>query len=159
MRGVSIPPLTEDAVQRVQEHFDRLHPSGLGERFYRVLFATHPNLRSLFPVDLSALYEHFTVTLTLVVEHLGRVTAVDTHLRDLGARHLRYGAQPHHYAAVRDVLVRVLAEHSGSDWNEALARDWRLAITMVIVPMLRGAAVETAAIAQMLASEDAVDGL
>lgn len=152
-------PVTEDAVQRVQEHFDRLDRRGLGERFYRVLFATHPDLRSLFPADLTALYGHFAGTLTLVVEHLGRVTAVDTHLRDLGARHLRYGAQPHHYEAVRDVLVSVIAEHSGSDWSQELARDWRLAITMIIVPMLRGAAVETAAVAQMLAAEDSIDGV
>lgn len=148
--------MTSEAVHRVQEHFERLGTTGLAERFYTTLFAEYPELRPLFPEDLSELREHFGATLRMVIEHLGRVTAVDVPLRDLGARHLAYGAQPQHYVAVRDVLVSAIRQQAGTDWNEMLEHDWRMAITMVIVPMLRGAAVETAALAQQLAAEDSV---
>lgn len=148
--------MNADAVQRVQEHFERIGTAGVADRFYSRLFTEYPQLRPLFPPDLDALSRHFTDTLTIVIEHLGRVTAVDTELRALGARHLQYGAQPQHYAVVRDVLVAAIEQQSGSDWNDELRRDWRMAITMIIVPMLHGAAVETATIAQALAAEDSV---
>lgn len=148
--------MTADAVQRVQEHFERIRTRGLAERFYEMLFSEYPTLRALFPRDLADQATHFTNTLALVIENLGRVTAVDIELRALGARHLQYGAQPQHYPIVRDLLVRAIARQSGSDWNPQLAHDWRLAITMVIVPMLRGAAVETANVAQTLAAEDSI---
>jgi hemoglobin-like flavoprotein len=152
--------VTEEAINRVQEHFDRVRPRplALARRFYRVLFEAHPELRPLFPADMTALYGHLEATLSRVISNLGRVTAVDAELRDLGARHLQWGAQPHHYPAVRDALLKALEEESGGDWNDTLAHDWRLAITMVIVPMLRGAAVETATVAQTLAAEDTIEG-
>jgi hemoglobin-like flavoprotein len=150
--------MTADAVERVQEHFDHIRTRGLAERFYELLFSAQPELRALFPQDLAEQMTHFTNTLALVIEHLGRVTAVDADLRALGARHLQYGAQPQHYTIVRDLLVTAIEEQSGPDWNHQLAHDWRIAITMVIVPMLRGAAVETANIAQAMAAEDSIPG-
>lgn len=150
--------MTSDAVARVQAHFDRLSTRGLAERFYRRLFETAPHLRALFPSDLSALEAHFEEVLASVISQLGRMTAVDTDLRNLGARHMSYGAQPRHYTLVRDVLLCTLEEHSRGDWSDAIARDWRLAIGAIMAPMLRGAAVETAAVAQAFAAEDTVGG-
>ena len=144
------------AVTRVQHHFDSLAKRGLARRFYRLLFEAAPHLRDLFPPDTAVLEGHFEELLASVISQLGRVTAVDTTLRELGARHLRYGAQPEHYLLVRNVLLRALAEHSDGDWSAQLERDWRLAIAAIMVPMLRGAAVETANVAQALAAEDGV---
>ncbi|HXG87460.1 MAG TPA: globin domain-containing protein [Vicinamibacterales bacterium] len=150
--------MTATSVANVQEHFDRLtQRPGLATTFYRILFATAPELRPLFPNDLYALSTHFESMLKQAIENLGRMTAMDSALRELGIRHMRYGAQPHHYPVVLDVLLQALKEHSGEDWNDALATDWRLAILAIVVPMLRGAAVETAELAQRLASEDSVD--
>ena len=153
--------MIETSVVRVQEHFEhiRLGPRQLAARFYQRLFATHPELRSLFPGELGPLEDHFEATLTRVVQNLGRVTAVDAHLRELGVRHLRYGAQPQHYLIVRDVLVATIAEISGQDWDHQLEHDWRLAVNMIIIPMLRGAAVETASLAARLAAEDVINGV
>jgi hemoglobin-like flavoprotein len=149
--------VTAADIDRVQEHFDTIKSRPLAARFYQILFERHPELRALFPADLSALRAHFMATLDLVISNLGRVTAVDSVLRDLGARHLRFGAQPHHYALVRNALLEALAQESNGGWDETLARGWRLAIATVIIPMLRGAAVETAAVAQAFAAEDTID--
>jgi len=148
--------VTSDAVARVQAHFDRLPTRGLAERFYRRLFETAPHLRVLFPTNLSAQESHFEEMLASVISQLGRMTAVDASLRELGARHTRYGAQPHHYHLVRDVLLQTLEEQSRGDWSDAIARDWRLAIGAIMAPMLRGAAVETVEVAQSFAAEDTV---
>jgi len=148
--------VTFEAVARVQGHFDRLSTRGLAGRFYRRLFETAPHLRPLFPPELSALEGHFEEVLASVISQLGRMTAVDATLRELGARHLRYGAQPQHYPLVRDVLLQALEEQSAGDWSDAIARDWRLAIGAIMAPMLRGAAVETVEVAQAFAAEDTV---
>lgn len=151
--------MTEAAVNRIQEHFDRIRPApaALAMRFYQLLFAANPELRALFPADLNEQYGHFATTLQRVIDNLGRII-VDTELQELGARHLGYGAQPQHYLAARDALVGALQQFAGADWNDSLARDWRLAINMVIIAMLRGAAIQTAALAQQLAAEDTIDG-
>jgi nitric oxide dioxygenase len=151
--------VTGAAVQRVQEHFDTIRSRELATKFYATLFSQHPQLRPLFPADVSSLEKHFSATIELAISHLGQVTAVDQQLRDLGARHLRYGASPHHYEIVRDVLVLTIGSIAGAAWDEELARDWRQAINMIVVPMLRGAAVETAAVAQRIAAEDAIAGV
>jgi hemoglobin-like flavoprotein len=114
--------VTSEAVERVQTHFDRLNIRGLAHRFYQRLFETAPQLRRLFPTDLSALEVHFEEMLASVISQLGRMTAVDASLRDLGVRHLRYGAQPQHYPLVRDVLVKALEAQSAGDWSEEIAR-------------------------------------
>ena len=145
------------AIERVQRHFDRLPRRGLAQRFYRFLFDAAPALRTVFPDDMTALEIHFEDMLAHVISQLGRVNAVDDALRDLGVRHLRYGAQPHHYPIVRDALLSALAEHADGRWSRQLARDWRLAIAAIMVPMLHGAAVETANTAQAFAAEDGLD--
>ena len=142
-----------EAIQRVQEHFERLPKNGLGERFYRNLFATAPDLGPLFPASLTALQAHFEQLLTVVIGQLGRVTSADPMLQHLGARHLAYGAQPQHYPLVREVLLRTLREHSDDEWTAALEDDWRRAISAIMVPMLRGAAVETIQMSQRLDDE------
>jgi nitric oxide dioxygenase len=144
-----------DAIARVQEHYDELRPRAhvLVQRFYQELFERRPELRHLFPQDLSNLYEHFDVTLALVIENLGRIGTVDEKLQSLGVRHLGWGAQPEHYLAARDALLAALEQEAGKHWTDRAAADWRAAINAIIVPMLRAAAVETARVAQALAEE------
>jgi hemoglobin-like flavoprotein len=72
----------------------------------------------------------------------------------MGARHLRYGAQPHHYALARDAFLLALERQSGERWTPALATAWSAAFGAIASAMLRGAALETAAVADMLGQED-----
>lgn len=147
-----------DSVTRVQEYYDgiRARSHALVQQFYHELFERRPELRDLFPQDLSQLYAHFDATLTLVVDNLGRIGTVDAKLQQLGVKHLEWGARPDHYLVARDALLAALRDAAGGRWNEQLARDWREAINAIIVPMLRAAAVETARIAQALAEEQSI---
>ena len=147
--------MNAETIERVQDHYDRVRPHAhqLVQRFYQLLFDTRPELRTLFPNDLSKLYAHFDETLAIVVENLGRIGTVDSTLQQLGIKHLRWGAGPDQYLAARDALLRALAEDAGETWTKQLAADWRGAINAIIVPMLRAAASETARVAQLLAEE------
>ena len=73
-------------------------------------------------------------------------------LRDLGAQHVGWGAKPEDYVVVREALIRAI-RGSSADWNDTVEADWRRAITAIAVPMLEGAAVHTAMVAEQLAEE------
>ena len=124
-------------------------PLRLASRFYEELFAAAPELRALFPGDLTSLQGHFEAALALVIRNLDEMSALREALRDLGAQHLGWRATPDDYLVARHALIaalRTLSPH----WDETIETSWRDAITAIIVPMLEGAAVQTALVAEQL---------
>ena len=146
--------MTPESIARVQTSFERLagQAVALSARFYQELFAAAPALRPLFPADLTALQGHFDAALALVIRNLNDVEALQQPLRDLGAQHVGWGARPNDYRAAREALVAAVRSLS-ANWNDTLEGDWRAAITEIVVPMLQGAAVETALAAERLSAE------
>jgi len=127
-------------------------PRQLAARFYVELFAVAPNLRPLFPSDLTLLQGHFEAAIALVVRNLDEMSALRESLRDLGAQHVHWGARPEDYVTAREALLAAIGALSPS-WDGTLERDWRSAVTAIIVPMLEGAAVHTALVAERLAAD------
>jgi hemoglobin-like flavoprotein len=147
--------MTPEAMALIKTSYGHLaaKPRQLAARFYEELFAVAPNLRSLFPRDLTELQGHFEATLALVVRNLDEMDALREPLRDLGAQHIHWGARPEDYVTARDALIAAIRGLSQS-WDDALERSWRGAVTAIIVPMLEGAAVQTAVAAERLAVEE-----
>ena len=125
-------------------------PRALAGGFYEELFAAAPALRPLFPADLASLQGHFEAALALVIRNLENMTALQESLRQLGVQHVHWGAKPEDYLTVRDALIRAIRS-SSSSWSNDLEADWRQAITAIAVPMLQGAAVHTAVVAEEMA--------
>jgi hemoglobin-like flavoprotein len=146
--------MTPDAIARIRRSFAEIsgEPRALAGRFYTELFAAAPQLRGLFPADLTSLQGHFEAALALVVRNLEEMRTLEQPLRDLGAQHVRWGAKPEDYALVREALIRAIRQSSAA-WTEAIEADWRRAIADIAVPMLQGAAVHTAMVAEQLAEE------
>jgi len=144
--------MTPESIARLKSSFSEVaaEPRALAGRFYRELFTTAPALRPLFPADLSALHGHFEAALALVIRNLEDIAGLEDSLRNLGALHVQWGAKPEDYFIMRDALVRAIREASRS-WTDELEADWRSAITAIVVPMLQGAAVHTAVVAERLA--------
>jgi hemoglobin-like flavoprotein len=145
--------MTPESIARVQASFDEVtrDARALSGRFYHEMFQAAPKLRALFPEDLSGLQGHFEAALALVVRNLGEMKGLEQPLRDLGAQHVHWGARPEDYVTARDALLAAIRSRSLS-WNEVVEADWRRAVTAIIVPMLEGAAVETAMAAERLAA-------
>jgi len=64
---------------------------------------------------------------------------------------VHWGARPEDYVSAREALIAAVRALS-SEWTETLDQHWRAAITSIIVPMLEGAAVDTALWAERLAA-------
>jgi hemoglobin-like flavoprotein len=146
--------MTSDAIKALKTSYAEVTATQrqLASRFYEELFSAAPNLRHLFPKDLSELQGHFEAALALVIWNLDEMVTLRGPLRDLGAQHVHWGARPEDYLTARDALVRAIGALSPG-WNAALEQHWRAAVTAIIVPMLEGAAVHTAMEAERLASE------
>ena len=146
--------MTPEAIVRVKSSYGAVaaRPRQLAARFYMELFAVAPNLRPLFPADLTLLQGHFEAAIALVVRNLDDMPVLYESLRDLGAQHVHWGARPEDYVTAREALVGSIGSLSPA-WDDTLERHWRAAITAIVVPMLEGAAVHTAMAAERLAAE------
>ena len=146
--------MTPESIARLKASFNEIsaEPLALSGRFYEQLFTAAPQLRLLFPKDMTSLQGHFEAALALVIRNLEDMAALELPLGELGTQHVHWGAKPEDYFTVRDALVRAIRASSAS-WSPELEADWKRAITAIAVPMLHGAAVHTAVVAEQL-SED-----
>lgn len=145
--------MTPEAIQQIRTSYTEVaaRPRQLASRFYEELFAIAPNLRPLFPSDLTSLQGHFEAALALVIRNLDEVRALRDSLRQLGAQHVRWGTRPEDYVSAREALIAAVRANA-AEWNDALEQNWRAAITSIVVPMLEGAAVDAAVWAERLAA-------
>jgi hemoglobin-like flavoprotein len=133
--------MSNPSVTRIRASFELLAPRGaeIVDAFYTKLFQTAPSVRALFPSDLRAQKQHLLAALALVVKHADNLPSLAAPLHEMGARHLRYGAQEAHYGVVRDTLLATLAEFAGAKWTAELNADWTGALNAVASVMLEGA--------------------
>src|SRR5688572_31709137 len=86
--------------------------------FYARLFTAAPAVKPLFAgTDLQRQKTMLLGTLVLLRKSLRDLDAIVPKLRDLGARHVAYGAQPAHYPVVGEVLIASMAEIAGAAWK------------------------------------------
>jgi methyl-accepting chemotaxis protein len=127
----------------LETSFDLVAPRGaeLVDTFYARLFAAAPAVRPLFAgVDLDEQKAKLLATLVLLRKSLRDLGAVVPKLRELGRRHVAYGAQPAHYPVVGEVLIASMAEVAGDAWRPEYGRAWGDALEVVAGAMLEGAA-------------------
>ena len=127
----------------LETSFDVVAPRGdeLVDVFYARLFATAPAVRPLFAhTDMRRQKTMLLGTLVLLRKSLRDLDAITPKLRELGARHVAYGAQPAHYPIVAEVLIASLAQIAGDAWRPEHERAWTTALSAVAAALLDGAA-------------------
>jgi hemoglobin-like flavoprotein len=127
----------------LETSFDLIAPRGdaLMDEFYARLFAAAPAVEPLFAgTDLRRQKSMLLATLVLLRRSLRDLDAVVPKLRELGARHVAYGAQPAHYPVVGEVLIASMRAVAGDAWRPAYEQAWGAAFGIVAGAMLEGAA-------------------
>jgi len=130
-------------IDALETSFDHVAPRGdeLVEVFYERLFTVAPAVRPLFAgTDLKRQKAMLLAALVLLRKSLRDLESVTPKLRDLGARHVRYGALPEHYPVVGQVLIASMAEIAGEAWTLEYELAWTEAFAVVSGAMLDGAA-------------------
>jgi len=78
-------------------------------------------------------------TLVLLRKSLRDLDAIAPKLRQLGARHVDYGAIPEHYPVVAEVMLASMGEIAGGAWTAEIEAAWAAALGLVATAMLEGA--------------------
>ena len=132
--------MNEQTIQAFESSFQLLAPRGeeLVQRFYALLFSRNPQVRGMFPNDMTSQKQKLLASIVLVVKNIREPEKLMQPLREMGARHSGYGVQPEHYELVRDTLLEVMSEMAGPGWNAQLAGAWTEALNTVATVMQEG---------------------
>jgi len=127
----------------LETSFDLVAPHGdaLMERFYADLFAAAPAVIPLFAhTDMTRQRQMLLSALVLLRRSLRNLEAIVPTLRELGARHVHYGAKAAHYPVVGTVLIGAMAHVAGDAWTDEYTEAWTQAFELVAQTMIEGAA-------------------
>ena len=139
--------MTPDQVTLVQESFKKVVPIAdkAADLFYDRLFTIAPEVRSLFPADLSEQKKKLMQVLATAVTNLHQVEKVLPAVEELGRRHVAYGVTEKHYEPVGAALLWTLEQGLGADFSPPVKAAWTETYITVAGVMTKAAATVTAA--------------
>jgi hemoglobin-like flavoprotein len=134
--------MTPEQVKLVQDSFAKVAPIAdkAADLFYDRLFVIAPEVRSLFPDDLSAQKKKLMQMLTTAVTNLHQVEKIVPAVQDLGRRHVGYGVSAKHYEPVGAALLWTLEQGLGPAFTAEVKEAWTVTYTTVADVMKAAAA-------------------
>lgn len=133
--------LTEREVDLICDSAERLVDANVAatNTFYANLFKTAPAVRPLFATDMFEQSEKLWQSIVLVVQNIETLDEINGALREMGRRHVTYGAKPEHYDVVCSVLIETLGVLMARDWTPDHKLAWEKALGYVASVMIEGA--------------------
>jgi hemoglobin-like flavoprotein len=134
-------PISKADIDLVQHSFLRIEPIYMvvGRTFYERLFETNPETRKLFTDDMESQGERFMDMIRAAVAGLDDLKALLPVIRQLGARHRKYGVETSHYGAFTEALIWTLEQGLTDAFTPEIRTAWTnvygvLAETMITAP-------------------------
>jgi nitric oxide dioxygenase len=123
--------MTPDQIKLVQDSFAKVGPISdkAAELFYGRLFEIAPQVRAMFPDDMSEQRKKLMATLAIVVQGLNNLDTILPAASALAKRHVSYGAEAAHYPVVGQALLWTLERGLGPSWTPEVAAAWTGAFT------------------------------
>ena len=121
--------MTPDQVKLVQQSFSKVAPISdqAAILFYDRLFEVAPQVRAMFPADMSEQRKKLMMMLAAVVGGLGDLPSILPAASALAKRHVAYGAKAEHYPVVGSALLWTLEKGLGEAWTPDVAAAWTTA--------------------------------
>ena len=114
-------------------------PATFSASFYGHLFEIAPEVRPLFPEDMTELGEKLVDELVFLTNAATDLDNFVERARDLGRRHDSYGAEAGHYGSVRIALLHGLRSALADEWTTAHDEAWSSLYNLIAETMLDGA--------------------
>ena len=123
--------MTLEQIKLVQDSFAKVAPISdkAAELFYGRLFEIAPQVRAMFPDDMTEQRKKLMATLAIVVNGLNNLDAILPAASALAKRHVSYGAEAAHYPVVGQALLWTLEQGLGPSWTPEVAAAWTSAYT------------------------------
>ena len=121
--------MTPEQVRLVQESFAKVAPIAdqAAVMFYDRLFELAPQVKTMFPADMTEQRRKLMATLAFAVNGLANLQSVLPAASALAKRHIAYGAKPEHYPVVGAALLWTLEKGLGDAWTAEAACAWAAA--------------------------------
>ncbi len=118
--------MTPEQVKLVQDSFKKVEPiaATAADLFYGRLFEIAPQVRPLFPEDLSEQKGKLMGMLGTAVNNLHQVESIIPAVQDLGKRHVAYGVTADQYKPVGEALIWTLEQGLGEDFTPEVKDAW-----------------------------------
>ncbi len=118
--------MTPHQIDLVQTSFKKVVPiaAKAADLFYDRLFEIAPEVRPLFPPDLSSQKQKLMAMLGTAVTNLHQLETILPAVKELGQRHVTYGVTPAHYAPVGAALLWTLEQGLGPDFTPEVKTAW-----------------------------------
>jgi len=125
--------MTPEQVKLVQRSFAEVAPIAdeAAMIFYDRLFEIAPQVKTLFPADITEQRRKLMATLAIVVNGLSSLESILPAASSLATRHVAYGAKPEHYPVVGSALLWTLEKGLGPAWTKDVADAWTAAYTLL----------------------------
>jgi hemoglobin-like flavoprotein len=118
--------MTPEQITLVQTSFQKVVPIAgtAADLFYSRLFETAPQVRSLFPDDMTEQKKKLMAMLATAVTNLHRLDTILPAVKALGERHKGYGVAADQYAPVGAALLWTLEKGLGPDFTPETKAAW-----------------------------------
>lgn len=138
--------LNSQQIELVQKSFAKVAPIAdtAAKLFYERLFATNPQLRPLFPEEMTDQRGKLMKTLAVAVAGLTKVDSIVPVLQRLGKRHAAYGVEDEHYDIVGETLIWTLKTGLGDEFTDEVRDAWLQTYT-IVADVMKAAAAEALA--------------
>jgi hemoglobin-like flavoprotein len=139
----TLPGVSETQKRLVQDSFALVAPIAeqAAELFYNRLFETAPQVRALFPDDLSEQKRKLMATLKVAVTSLDHPDKLIPVVEDLGRRHKTYGVSNDDYGTVAAALLWTLGQGLGDAFTAEVETAW-VAVYTLLAEVMQTAAAE-----------------
>ena len=133
--------LTEQEIALLRESFDLLQneEQEASQRFYDRLFEIAPEVRPMFPPDMTEQGMKFMSTLGVILDHLGHPAALEPYLDNLAKGHAAYGVRPEHFRPMGQALVDTMRETLRDEFPEGAGAAWHAAYDQFALEMIERA--------------------
>jgi hemoglobin-like flavoprotein len=130
--------MTPQEIKLVQMSFAKVAPiaATAADLFYSRLFEIAPEIRPMFPNDLTEQKKKLMSMLGTVVSGLSRLDMMVPAIQMLGRRHAEYGVTAAHYAPVGAALVWTLEQGLGDEFTDEVRKAWVAAFTTLATTMI-----------------------
>jgi hemoglobin-like flavoprotein len=133
--------MTPNQIKLVQASFAQVAPiaATAADLFYGRLFEVAPQVRAMFPADISEQKKKLMAMLGTVVAGLNNLDTLMPAVRALGRRHGGYGVKAQHYAPVGSALLWTLEKGLGAAFTPDVKDAWATAYIVLSTTMIDAA--------------------
>jgi hemoglobin-like flavoprotein len=125
----------------VQESFRKVVPIAdtAADLFYDRLFTIAPQVKPMFPADMTEQKKKLIAMLATAVTNLHQVETILPAIENLGKRHVAYDVTSAHYEPVGAALLWTLEQGLGPEFTPPVKAAWTEAY-MTLAGVMQGAA-------------------